>query len=211
MPSRGRAEQCRKAVDRFFETAGGVPIEIIVITEDHDAYTNAFKDLFLVPFGCNFRFIFEGGTAVEKWNRGAKEATHEWLLLGSDDLWAHEDWAKNALVPPNKGFVGFNDTHMAGTATHYMITKQFCREVLGGVFCPPMYKSWGLDVEVAVRAKAAGRFLYVEDAVLEHRHFVWGAQMDATYMAGMPNYGADCALFNERENAGFPNVYEAYL
>jgi hypothetical protein len=206
MPSKGRAEQCAKVVRQFFDTSVS-KLEVIILTEDD--YAPALATL---PrrYGCETMTVHSDGNAVQKWNEGILCAGSKWLLLGADDLWPHDGWDTEAVWTNNSGFVGFLDGHMP-QATHYMVTKAFCRNYLGGTLAIPCYKSWGFDVEVVERAQRAGKYV-VADTILEHRHHVWGAApVDATYQAGAQYHAADMALLEQRRAAGFPNDFDPIL
>ena len=112
IPSLGRTEQYKKCIERIYETMQGFLCEVIVITEDEETQ-KALKGM------CTL--IEEGGTAVQKWNRGYAESIGSWVLLGADDLWFDMNWYKVFLNTKNKGFVGFNDlANYTGNATHFI-------------------------------------------------------------------------------------------
>mgnify|MGYP001162881002 CR=1 FL=1 len=192
IPSLGRTEQCKKCIERIYETMQGFLCEVIVITEDEETQ-KALKGM------CTL--IEEGGTAVQKWNRGYAESIGSWVLLGADDLWFDMEWYKVFLNSKNKGFVGFNDlANYTGNATHFMMSKDFINSVLDGHFIYPEYKAWYFDLEICHRARKAGRYLYLEDCIVEHRHWNWNkSKKDKTYELGQSRINSDKLLYEKRK------------
>jgi hypothetical protein len=176
-------------------------------------------DLFTPHLGSPHKFmrIPVGGTSVEKWNFGAGylnqvSKPYDWFLTGADDLWWQDGWLEKALAADIGGYVDLNDGHVKDRGTHYMVTKQFAIDHLGGVLTVPHYHAWYFDTEAQARAKKAGVYVYAREAIVEHRHHYWGlAEEDETYKRATPHHGRDSNIYSERSGRGFPNDYEAVL
>jgi hypothetical protein len=93
-----------------------------------------------------------------------------------------------------------------GWATHFVASRRFCVEQLGGVLMPPVYAHGMTDVEVNRVAQSRGLFTYCADALVEHLHPDWGkAAPDALYSRDL---SGDKRLFTVRSSAGFPIAWE---
>jgi hypothetical protein len=152
-------------------------------------------------------------TAPQAWNAGAAAARGTWLGLGADDLYFHDGWLE-ALWPLletcDGGLIGLDDGadsfHRMGWATHFVASRRFCIEHLGGVLVPPVYSHGMVDVEVNRIAQSRGLFTYCPDALVEHLHPDWNkAAPDALYARDL---SGDKRLFSVRSAAGFPVVWE---
>jgi len=177
-------------------------VEIITVTDDPQE----------IPGTINYA---KRGNPVELWNYGASKASGDYFVLGADDLWFNDGWLEASVRGFDElgghGLVGFNDlSPMAGKmATHYMISKGYACADWGGVMVIPAYKAQFIDNEATVRAVRDGRFYYAEDAIVEHRHPIWGkAEKDEIYERGDARYAYGERVFNERLKAGFPNDWE---
>lgn len=157
--------------------------------------------------------------AIWGWNSLLTYAhDYDMYVLGADDLVFHAGWAIKAMRALDRlggsGLVGFNDLSSDGTlyAAHWLASRDFIVDDLGGVMYPPMYKSWWCDREVTDIAKAAGKHVFARDAVVEHLNYTFGkSTVDKTYRDAMPNYAADERLYRERAAQGFPKNYTPFL
>jgi hypothetical protein len=152
-------------------------------------------------------------TATQAWNAGAAASKAAWFGLGADDLYFHDGWLE-ALWPlleaHDGGIIGLNDGadsfRRVGFATHFVASRRFCVEQLGGVLLPPVYAHMMVDVEVNHIAQQRGLFTYCPDALVEHLHPDWGkAETDALYSRP---FAGDKPLFLIRSLAGFPVTWE---
>lgn len=75
------------------------------------------------------------------------------------------------------------------------------REVLGHG-----YHHYFWDMELAIRARRDGVFVYIPEARLDHQHVTKGFPDDETYRRTNLNWAHDEAIFRAREAAGFPNA-----
>jgi hypothetical protein len=118
-----------------------------------------------------------------------------------------------AEFPDGWGFVGFNDGHWgAELSTHYLMSRRFIVEVLGGVIAWDCYRHSFNDREANERAKRAGRYAWCEDARVYHRHWIFGERpQDSTDTRLLGLHGESQRIFDERLAAGFPDEQEAVI
>ncbi len=211
LPTKGRAAQAARCVERFLQTSRGYGVEVVVVTDEDPETVAACRDsgaLVLDPP------VSRG--AIWAWNFGAAIAEGDVLVLGADDLWPMHGWCgemleRMAAFPEGDGLVGFNDLARRGEelATHYAMSRRYCARYNGGVLACPKYRHFYIDNEANARAKRAGRFVWAEFAVLEHRHPAWQkAPVDAGYAARQPWIDGDAQTFFERAQAGFPDDFD---
>ncbi len=209
IPTRKRHDALRRSLGTLKATAPGA--EIVVVNDDDDH----ISEIIAVELGADVWTNRDSSlTGIPKWNMGIAYADADWLVTGADDVIWHDGWLDAALKTENKGFIGLNDMHTPQDqyCTHYMVTRQFAKEHLGGVLQIPAYKSWYSDVEVCVRAKQAGAYVYAPDAIVEHVHPQDGkTPTDEIYERGAKYQAEDLVTFSYRMRAGFPNDYEAVL
>lgn len=158
---------------------------------------------------CSF---YRGCSAA--WNDCLAEATGDPVVFAADDLHWEAGWFEAALAKLSEfedgwGLVGFNDGHWgAELSTHYLMSRRFIVEVLGGVVAWPAYKHSFNDLETCDRAKAAGRYAWAEDARVYHEHWLFGDRpQDETDTRRLPQHPEDERIYNERRAAGFPVDY----
>lgn len=152
------------------------------------------------------------------WNAALALSTGDPVVLAADDLEWQPGWLDAALVtlagfPDGWGMVGFNDGHWgAELSTHYLMSRRFVIEVLGGVVAWDCYTHSFNDVEVNERAKRAGRYAWCPDAHVLHNHWLWGNRpQDDTDTRSLPGHGASAQMYEQRAAAGFPNDQKAVI
>lgn len=196
-----RPEGTIRAVESIFSSVD-VDIEVIVVTEEPVEIEGTIN-------------VVASGTPVEKWNIGAAHATGWFLVTGADDIVFQDGWLDAAVRSLKKidgeGLVAFNDlSPLAGKlATHYMVTRGYAVADWGGVLSIPAYSGAFMDNEATARSMRDERFIYAEDAVVDHQHPFWEkGKTDEFYDLGMSWYEDGEATFWEREGRGFPNEWE---
>jgi glycosyltransferase involved in cell wall biosynthesis len=209
LPTRERPEQAQRCVDRFRATTRGYDVELVVVTDDPATGTQGCDLIRTPPM-----------SALDAWNYGATQASGDILVLAADDLWPFHGWLGETLermadFPDARGgMIGFNDLARDGRAlaTHWAITRAAAVAWNGGVLVPPCYHHYFCDNEVTARLKRAGRYIWAANAVVEHRHPAWNkAEADALYLSKVPLMDADRAIFEQRQEAGFPDDFAAVL
>ena len=207
----GRPEMALRCVEGIRETA----VVEIVASVDADPKTARL----LAPLVDTLCVCPDYRGCSRAWNDALREATGENLVLAGDDLIWDEGWLENALahlseLPDGWGVVGFNDGHTNGEdySTHYLVSRRFITEVLGGVIAWECYRHSFNDVEMTERAKAAGRYVWAEDAHVHHDHWLFGDRpQDATDQKNLGGHPQSERIFKQRQAAGFPNDYEAAI
>jgi glycosyltransferase involved in cell wall biosynthesis len=207
-PTTGRAERAERCLRQLRETTAGHEVEIVAAV-DADAET-AKRIGELVD---KLLYCPEYRGCSRAWNDCLREAEGDPIVFAADDLLFEGDWlgeALEALVLFDEGWgmVGFNDGHWNGNelATHYLMSRRFIVEVLGGVVAWDFYRHSFNDLEVNARAKAAGRYVWAEAAMVRHEHWLFGdREQDPTDTRTLGDHADAQAIYAERAAAGFPN------
>jgi glycosyltransferase involved in cell wall biosynthesis len=211
LPSAYRGRQLVNAVGFVLDTTAGHNVELIVGLVEDDPVMKLIERLPAI-IDIRTRDEYARG-AVYAWNRLAAIATGDVLALWADDLIPQTGWLERSLVHLNRlgdGLIGFNDLSSDGNiyAGHWLASRRFLIEHLGGVMYPPQYRSWWADREVTERAQVLGRYVWARDAVVEHLNYTFGkSHMDDTYRNATANYAADEAVYRYRQSVGYQNDY----
>jgi len=211
IPTMGRpdANQVPNCVSRCVETVKGHDAEVIVVVEVHEPTAQS-----LLGLGAKILFRPEHKGAAAGWNEGAWHATGDLFVLGSDDVSWCDGWLDALLpwvdkLPERCGVIGLNDCHRTdgwAFATHYAVTRSYCVQHLSGVFVVPVYKHFNCDLEIGFRARREGRYLYAQDARLDHHHYLYDSTVyDSVYDSVRGYYEEDTQLLEVRKAHGFPN------
>ena len=207
MPTRGRAQQAKLAIERFFETTRGHDVEMVVV-----AHPDESIEILGTMRHPRLKIYFADCTAIEGWNIAASYATGDFLKVWDDDLWPTPGWLDEAektwvqAGSPEIVYMGLWDLSPEIPETCFsraIGSRKFFVQICGGVLCIPGYKSWFEDRQKFWMAKAAGCTLYCPESVIHHRHVAVGYADDATYALGRSRQGNDEAIYNERKAAGF--------
>lgn len=212
----GRPDMAERCVRGLLETTVGHDIEICVEV-DSDAETE--KRLRRILRGHDKLRNHDGYRGCAKaWNDALRASSGDPVVLAADDLTWGQGWLTAALerlrtFPDNWGLVGFNDGHWnADLSTHYLMSRRFVVEVLGGVVAWECYRHSFTDVETNERAKRARRYAWCEDAHVLHSHWTYGERsQDETDSRNFAEYAESQRIFQEREAAGFPTDYKAVI
>ncbi len=208
IPTLSRPVQLRRNVERLLETVTGLDTEIIIVAEVNRSGVEAVKDL---PVKVLFQEEWQG--SVAGWNRGAAVAMGDMLVTGADDLWWHDGWLHEALAEQARTgleFVGLNDCYHEGhfLTTHWLATRRFLIEHMGGALQIPAYKCLWADNEANQRAKRAGQFTWCKTAQVEHMHWQLAkAHVDGCYIKARQYLAQDAATFKDREVRDFPDDF----
>ena len=160
--------------------------------------------------------------ALQAWNDALSMTNGEILVPAGDDQIFHEGWLGYALESHREklggyGVVGMNDLAYDGNtqlATMLLFDRQYCKDHMGGVIAPPVYKYYCVDSEWNAKAKSLGRFYWDERAKVEHLHSSHGKRpvddldkekMDAGWME------IDNKIFEERKAQGFPVTWRPVI
>lgn len=208
----GRPEQVRALIENIRTTTDGRDIELICAV-DADPATRSVVEQARASKG--FRLIldyspdYRGGPAA--WNAALAASTGEYVVLAADDLVFHQGWLDEALatmatLPEGGGLVGFNDGHWGEElSTHYLMSRRFVLDHLGGVVSWTAYRHSFTDREANDRARAAGRYAWCPDAYVTHNHWIFGGrQQDSTDHRSLPEHPASQQAYEERKAQGWP-------
>lgn len=161
-------------------------------------------------------FSKEKRGAIYCWNMGLRHATGDMLMPFGDDQLCHPHWLETAMSA-HKGHLGgygmvavndlmHNGRESVGTTVIY--DRQFCKDVLGGVAAFPVYHYYRIDLELNARAKAAGKYYWEENSIVEHCHSANGKrQMDDIDREHTVFWNDDERIYNERKAANWPNNF----
>lgn len=210
LPTMGRPAQAVRCVNRLFETVRGLDVECVCVVECDPRSADRLRK------ETRARVIerSEHRGPVYGWNEAAAAATGDVFVLAGDDLDWQDGWLHRALshLTPQCDFVGLNDGHRDGNvemATHFLVTRQHCIEVQGGVMACPHYHHYALDDEATDKARRAERYVWAQDALVPHKHWQWQtAQDDATYQKAREWKQRDGEMYRMRKVAGFPHDWE---
>lgn len=209
LPTTGRPERAAQCVRSLLETTEGHDLEVCAaIDADRETY-RALKDL-----GCRIDYSDElrGNNA---WNAALAVATGDPIVFAADDLEWQPGWLDAALAAHEEHpdcLIGFNDGHWgADLSTHYLFSRRFIIEVLGGVVAWEYPHSFN-DLETCERAKRAGRYHWCESAHVFHAHWTYGDRpRDETDERNLGRHPEAQEMYRRRAAAGFPNDYEAVI
>lgn len=162
----------------------------------------------------------EGIGAPKMVKKLTDKAANDLVMFLGDDTIPKADFLKNALqaaeaFPAKQGIVGLNDLFHDGNemATHFLGHKAML-PYLGGEFFHTGYIHMMCDLELTRRAKAAGRYVWAEDAIIEHDHpIVRGESVRGTEYEQLYNDRVilrDRALFNWRQANGWPTTNDLW-
>jgi glycosyltransferase involved in cell wall biosynthesis len=207
----GRPEMAEATVRSIRETTENVEIIAAVDGPEEDARA-------LLELGCWVSHRTEPRGSSRAWNDALEMAGGDPIVLAADDLEFEPGWLDAALetlcsFKDGWGLVGFNDGHWGPElSTHYLMSRRFIVEVLGGVVAWDCYRHSFNDREANARAVAAGRYAWCENARVYHRHWLFGDRpQDETDQRLLGEHPESQRKFDERQAAGFPNDYEAVI
>jgi glycosyltransferase involved in cell wall biosynthesis len=207
----GRPDMAEACIKSIRETTDK-NVEIVVAVDGPHADARRFSSSCVVSYSPDCR------GSSQAWNDALRVASGDPIVLAADDLEFEPGWLDAALetlaqFEDGWGLVGFNDGHWGPElSTHYLMSRRFIVEVLGGVVAWEEYKHSFNDREANARAVAAGRYAWCENARVFHRHWLFGDRMqDGTDTRMLGGHQESERRFYERQAAGFPNDYEAVI
>lgn len=213
----GRPEMFREMLISLRETTKEHGVEVVAtIDNDLTAYVYAAEyGVDVVDYSKKRR------GALWAWNRGLQLSSGDILVPAGDDQLFHEGWLEYALDAHRTrvegyGVVGMNDLAYNGNtqvATMFLFDRKYCKEVMGGVFAPPVYKYYCVDSEWNEKAKMLGRFYWEEKSIVEHIHSAHGKRpVDTTDSYKEDKWmEEDNRVFEERKKKGFPVEWQSII
>lgn len=157
------------------------------------------------------------------YNTALKHAKdYDAYFLASDDCeftlgWLEEVLSVLYLELDGSGLVGINDGRKDSRRiklgeiqpTHYLMTKDFIIKYNGGIAAYP-YPVDFTDLEACVKARAANKFAYAENAIVKH-NWIGINKPDEHFKRNQLRKKEAKLLYAERLVLGFPNNVEAIL
>jgi hypothetical protein len=212
----GRPKLFEVMLDSLWRTVQGQQVEVIaVIDDDLRAWDVAFD------FGCRINYSPKIRGALWSWNEGLAMSNGDILVPAGDDQLFHDGWLDYALESHREklggyGVVGMNDLAYNGNtqlATMFLFDRQYCRDVMGGIFAPPVYKYYCVDSEWNYKAKHLDRFYWDERSVVEHLHSAHGKRpVDATDGFKEDKWmEIDNRMFEDRKREMFPITWKSLI
>jgi glycosyltransferase involved in cell wall biosynthesis len=215
IPSTGRKDRLVACLKGLIATTQGLNVEIIcVIDHDQESRAAVNKTLKGHKHRIDYSEEYRGNTTA--WNAGLILSGGDYIVFAADDLQWGENWLQESLrvmhdsFDEKGGLVGFNDLHWNGNqlATHYIMSRPFIVDVLGGVIAWDFYRHSFNDLETNERAKRAGRFAWAEKAVVKHDHWTFGDRpQDETDQRWLGHWQAASDIYEQRKAQGYPSNY----
>lgn len=203
-------------IQSLYETASGYLAEIVVSTEDLDVANVAMR---MGAHTISYREYNRGG--LQAWNDALTLCQGDILIPTGDDQVFHPRWLEYALESHRErlggyGVVGMNDLAYDGNtqvATMWLFDRKYCEDVMGGIFAPPVYKYYCVDLEWNEKAKSLGRFYWDERSKVEHLHSAHGKRpVDAVDLSKNADWmETDNKVFAERKAQSFPVTWNPII
>lgn len=147
---------------------------------------------------------------ARKINYGFRMTERPLLLLGADDVTFEQGWREALLeCVRDFGVIGTNDMasrHVTSgrSSTHPLVRRSYIEEYGGTLEGPGTLIHEGYDHNFSERelieiAKRRRQWVFCPEAVIRHRHPLWGTEeWDPTYEKAMARYEDDARLFRSR-------------
>lgn len=215
----GRPDMAEAFTQSLVDTTRGHEVELVAAVDaDEETPRRVVNAERHEGFSVVMDYRDEHRGSSQAWNDALARSHGDPVVLAADDLEWQPGWLDAALerlseFPDGWGFVGFNDGHWgAELSTHYMMSRRFVVEVLGGVIAWPCYRHSFNDREANARAIAADRYAWCEGARVSHVHWLFGDRpRDPTDTRLLGEHPASERTFHARQAAGFPNDYEPVI
>lgn len=217
----GRPDGAEACVRSLIDTTDGHEIEICVAVDADVVTDRALGALMLtsperVEWNISHEDDYRGSSKA--WNDALSLSTGDPVVLAADDLEFQSGWLDAALATLYEfeggwGFVGFNDGHWGPElSTHYLMSRRFIAEHMGGVVAWDCYKHSFNDREANARARRAGRYAWCEGARVLHKHWIFGDRaQDGTDTRLLGLHPVSERAFQYREAQGFPDDFEPVI
>lgn len=206
----------RTMLESLAETTRGWDIEVTCAIDSDEGAYQAASD-----FKADVWFSDERRGALQAWNDALSMTRGDVLVPAGDDQIFYDGWLDYAVGSLDKqlngnGVVGMNDLAYDGNAqvaTMFLFDRDYCKEHMGGVFAPPVYKYYCVDTEWNEKAKMLGKFYWDSRAIVEHLHSAHGKR-PVDIIDGYKEDGwmeTDNQTFQARKAAGFPIEWESVI
>jgi hypothetical protein len=218
LPSAYRPHKLDNALTTMGATLDGEDVEVLVscIEDDAESIQIVRNHHFVDRLWLRTREEYEFGS-IWAFNELTRRSSGDVIAEVDDDQIFHPGWLRHALRELDRlggGLVAFNDLKSDGNeyAAHFIVSRDFLIQYMGGVMWPPMYKAWWCDREMSEIAKAVGKYAWAQDAVVEHNHWSFGLSgVDETYRAGKTHHDSDFAIWQQRRAEHYPITWEPII
>lgn len=209
-----RPRMLYRMLQSLYSTTANHEIEIVIVVDEDDESLGVI-DLW---WRTDRRFVVDYSPkrrgALVAWNRALTLCQGDIIVPTGDDQIFHPHWIEHALESHKEklggyGMVGMNDLAYNGNtqlATMWLFDRQYCKDVMGGIFAPPCYKYYCVDSEWNEKAKSLGHFYWDERSKVEHLHSAHGKRpVDEVDLSKDTSWMAeDNKVFADRKARGFP-------
>ena len=212
----GRPAMFRSMLESLYATTQGYDVEVVAAIDDDYAAWDVAHEL-----GCGIWYNQKRRGALQAWNDAFSMTKGNFLVPAGDDQIFHPDWLKYALESfrdnlDNWGVLGMNDLAYNGNtqvATMWMFNREWCKSMMGGVFAPPCYHYYCVDLEWNEKAKMYNEFFWDSRAIVEHLHSAHGKRpIDTTDSYKEDKWmEVDNRTFEQRKEKRFPIEWEAII
>lgn len=145
----------------------------------------------------------DGGCAIAQLNAIKSLADDDHMIILNDDMWPMtESWLKILYdkfletFPDGQGIIQPNDCIQRGkVAVSPFTTVGFYRK-----YFPTEFLHNFSDTVLTDRARKMGKYAYIRDVVIEHRHWKKGDELDETYKISNKTYARDRELYIKMNN-----------
>ena len=206
VPTRSRLEKLNVCVDSLKEASSNIQEKTnIIIYVDEDEYDITSKTIKQVD---EIRVLKEEFLAAKFWNNHLKNMTSDILCYLTDDIKMDKYCLKFALEALKKldydGLVGFNQVNQKGNsncnAAFGLFSLKFADRFPNREVFYPEYSAFYLDEELMKYAISINKFIYCEDAKLEHYHPAFtGDKPDSTYFHHRRYKSRDIEIYRRRQ------------
>jgi hypothetical protein len=216
-PSRGRAEQARKTIERWMSMASGArKIQYILSIDITDPKKGDYAGVGFLWNSSLDSMLFllrDNNSVVEATNHAAKHASGEILIYLSDDFECPQNWdtliieSVRKLCPKQPEWLLKVDDCLqpfhADVVTIPIMSKALYNRL--GYFWHPGYKSMFVDQDLLHTCINNNWLLLDESLKFPHLHYSNDkAPMDETYKASSAHWDSGKAFYHKRKQMKFP-------
>lgn len=203
VPSRGRPHSVTRFISSITETSGEAPPHVLFVVDSDDEkldeYLETLKD---TPDWVSIS-VKPRVRLAASWNDAAVDAASSFDILGffgDDNVFRTRGWRERVETSMQAGGIVYgNDTvHGANLPTAAFLDSKIV-STLGRMTAPGMVHLY-LDNVWQAWGRETGRFVYLDDVIIEHVHPIKGAApWDETYAEANSDemYDVDGSRFNE--------------
>lgn len=205
IPTTGRPQLAQACVQGIRDTTKDIPVEIVVAVDADPESRRLLK-----PHVDRLLYSKEYRGVAGAWNACLAKASGDLIVWTGDDVEWEAAWLDAAVAMEAEHpdcLIGLNDgITPPDRATHFLMSRRFIIDVLGGVVAWPEYVHSFHDLEICERARRADRFRWCEDARITHVHWLWGHRaQDETDRRNLGGHPDSQRAYDLRTAAGFPN------